>query len=101
MIRHIPYRVAAPDPSRSQGWWDHGACASVNPEVMYPHSDPSDIATAKRVCARCPVSRACLRDIIRHEGGKDAYARHGVVAGLTGRERVAVYRLLLKRGQLK
>lgn len=100
MIRHIPYPVAAPVPRRAEDWRRQGTCASVDPEVMYPHSDPTDIKTAKQVCARCPVSRLCLRDIIRHEGGKDVYARHGVVAGLTPAERRAVYRLLLERGQV-
>ncbi|MFF3497416.1 WhiB family transcriptional regulator [Streptomyces sp. NPDC002795] len=99
MIRHVPYRVAAPNPAGSDDWRSKGTCASVDPDVMFPHSDPADIGNAKRVCARCPVSRTCLRDIIRHEGDKDTYARHGVVAGLTPAERRAVYRLLQERGQ--
>ncbi|MFZ3556437.1 MULTISPECIES: WhiB family transcriptional regulator [unclassified Streptomyces] len=100
MKRHIPYPVAAPDPRRGEDWRSQGACTEVDPEVMYPHSDPADIEAAKRVCARCPVARKCLRDVIRHEGGKDTYARHGVVAGLAPSERLAVYRLLEERGQV-
>ncbi|MEU3660430.1 WhiB family transcriptional regulator [Streptomyces sp. NPDC032940] len=45
-------------------WLRHAACVDEDPELFFPvgTSGPAlrDVAAAKRVCARCPVSAPCL-----------------------------------------
>jgi WhiB family transcriptional regulator, redox-sensing transcriptional regulator len=45
-------------------WLGNAACAGEDPELFFPvgTSGPAlrDVAEAKRVCARCPVSEECL-----------------------------------------
>lgn len=45
-------------------WLRQAACAGEDPELFFPvgTAGPAlrDIATAKRVCARCPVAAQCL-----------------------------------------
>jgi len=59
--------------------WDGALCAQVDPELFFPDKgqSPSD---ARKVCGACPVSVRCLEvfgDLLDH----------GVVGGLTERER--------------
>ncbi|WP_055696533.1 WhiB family transcriptional regulator [Streptomyces silaceus] len=99
MIIHTQHHRAAPDTTTgSTNWRKRAACLGVDPDVMFPDSRPQKIAEAKAVCERCPVYRLCLRDIIRHEGARHPTRRHGVVAALTGPERLAVWRQLKRRG---
>ncbi|MFI1677009.1 WhiB family transcriptional regulator [Streptomyces sp. NPDC020607] len=100
MKRHTPHTPAAPTTPAAANWRKLAACVRVAPEVMFPGTIPEDIDAAKAVCADCPVYRLCLRDIIRHEGSKRADNRHGVVAALTGPERLAVWRQLKRRGAI-
>jgi WhiB family redox-sensing transcriptional regulator len=45
-------------------WLRHAACVGEDPELFFPvgTSGPAlrDVAAAKRVCARCPVTGPCL-----------------------------------------
>ncbi|MGW1713262.1 WhiB family transcriptional regulator [Streptomyces sp. NPDC002156] len=45
-------------------WLRQAACVGEDPELFFPvgTAGPAlrDIATAKRVCARCPVAAQCL-----------------------------------------
>ncbi|MFF8656774.1 WhiB family transcriptional regulator [Streptomyces huasconensis] len=100
-IRHTPYQRATPATPTVGDWRRLGACADVEPEVMFPGTVQADIDAAKAVCQNCPVYRLCLRDIIRHEGATHPDRRHGIVAALTGPERHAVYRQLQRRGALR
>lgn len=92
---------AAPNTATgARNWQKRGNCASVDPDVMFPGSKPEDIAAAKAVCFGCPVYRPCLRNVIRIEGAARGDSREGIVAALTGPERLLVYRTLKRRGQL-
>ncbi|MBS2538851.1 WhiB family transcriptional regulator [Catenulispora sp. NF23] len=59
------------------------ACASpqLSPDAMFPpQGDRRAAQFARKVCASCPVSKeVCL--------AQNGHLRHGVVAGLTARER--------------
>lgn len=61
------------------------ACRSEDPELFFPITETGpgarQVARAKAVCARCPVSSACLAYAV--ENG----LAHGVFGGLTGSER--------------
>jgi hypothetical protein len=69
------------------GWRDAAACAYVDPEIFYPVDDRPDsptVTVAKQVCARCPVRKICLADVMAWE---DPARRWGITAGLTPAER--------------
>lgn len=81
-------------------WRDHAACAvRVGPEMWDELTDRSlgatdvDITYAKRVCATCPLSDACLRAALAAEGRGGAHRRFGVWGGLDGIERAALAEL--------
>lgn len=61
-------------------WMRWASCAEVEPDLFFPEAG-SPGAAAKRVCARCPVRRRCLRAAI--ERGEE----FGVWGGLTAAER--------------
>ncbi|MFG2918338.1 WhiB family transcriptional regulator [Kitasatospora sp. NPDC048298] len=68
-------------------WQDQAACTPteynpVDPETFFPGPEDADrIATAKALCAQCPVARACLDTAL--ETGDT----HGIRGGLTEEER--------------
>lgn len=64
------------------------ACRTEDPDLFYPSGETvrSDIARAKRVCARCPVRWECGR--LAFETGE----QFGVWGGLTADERRAQVR---------
>ena len=92
----------APDTHSTPPTWHRlAACAQLDdPEVMFPGTIPADIEAARAVCKDCPVYRACLRDVITQERAARAELRYGVRAGLTGSERLAVYRTLRRQGRI-
>jgi WhiB family transcriptional regulator, redox-sensing transcriptional regulator len=71
-------------------WRYEASCREVDPELFFPvgTSGPAllQIAEAKAVCRRCPVSTECLRWAL--ESGQDA----GVWGGLSEDERRAIKR---------
>lgn len=71
-------------------WRNDAACRDEDPELFFPvgTSGPalSQIAAAKTVCRRCPVSSACLQWAL--ESGQDA----GVWGGADEDERRALKR---------
>ncbi|WP_042419727.1 WhiB family transcriptional regulator [Streptacidiphilus anmyonensis] len=78
-------------------WQDQAVCQSteynpVDPEVFFPEPDETDkIATAKSLCAQCPVRRICLDAAL--EGGDT----HGIRGGLTEEERGPLHEKLHHR----
>lgn len=75
----------APDTlERGTAWTDQAACRGVDPDTF---TDARAVGAARAICARCPVTRQCLDDILRIEGGAAARSRLGVYAGLTPSER--------------
>lgn len=66
-------------------WRQHAACHDTDITVFFPVTGPnlkSDIATAKQICARCPVQQTCLDYSLQLP-----YPWHGIYGGLTPRER--------------
>lgn len=61
------------------------ACRGEDPELFFPVTETGpgarQAARAKAVCARCPVTSACLAYAL------DNGLAHGVFGGLTGSER--------------
>jgi WhiB family redox-sensing transcriptional regulator len=65
-------------------WRNKGACTDEPPELFFPlgNAGPAatQIAAAKAVCGRCPVTERCLAWAMAHED-------HGVWGGLDEFER--------------
>ncbi|WP_344389298.1 WhiB family transcriptional regulator [Streptomyces vastus] len=76
-------------------WLRRAACADEDPELFFPvgTTGPSlqDVAAAKRVCDRCPVSYQCLAWAL--ETGQTS----GVWGGTCEEERAALLRLVRRQ----
>jgi WhiB family redox-sensing transcriptional regulator len=79
-------------------WTERAACrdAGVDPELFFPLSDTGpalrQVAAAKAVCARCPVTTECLTWALR--AGEAA----GIWGGTMAEERRLLRRALLPDG---
>lgn len=75
----------------ARDWRSAAACArGVDPELFFPLDlDPTSpaVATARQVCAGCPVRALCFDDVMSVE---DPARRWGVFAGFTPDERTAL-----------
>lgn len=74
---------AATQPSELT-WTAQAACRTSQSEHFYPAADDyrdEEVAAAKDVCRRCPVTVACLRHALL---GREQF---GVWGGMTPRER--------------
>ncbi|MFB7618884.1 WhiB family transcriptional regulator [Kitasatospora sp. NPDC056181] len=92
--------TTSPARHRSLGdhtWQDQAVCNPteynpVDPETFFPGPEEADkIATAKSLCAQCPVRRACL------DAALEAGDIHGIRGGLTEEEREALHTNLANR----
>ncbi|MFD8320750.1 WhiB family transcriptional regulator [Kitasatospora purpeofusca] len=78
-------------------WQDQAACNPtehnpVDPETFFPGPEDTDrIATAKALCAQCPVARACL------DAALEAGDTHGVRGGLTEEQREPLHTRIAER----
>jgi WhiB family transcriptional regulator, redox-sensing transcriptional regulator len=70
-------------------WMAAGTCRNYPPEVFFP-SDGAGVDRARKICATCEVSVACLEYALEHR------IEHGVWGGCSERER----RRILKRRRL-
>jgi WhiB family redox-sensing transcriptional regulator len=61
-------------------WREDALCAQVDPEIFFPEKG-QPTRDAKKICATCDVREQCLQWAIT------ANQRHGVLGGLTARER--------------
>lgn len=68
-----------------QRWRTEAVCNEVDPEIFYPEKGGST-RPAKRICAACPVTEACL------EYALDNDERFGIWGGLSARERIRMAR---------
>ncbi|AZM91463.1 WhiB family transcriptional regulator [Streptomyces sp. W1SF4] len=85
---HRAPETLEPEPS----WADSAACATVDPELMYP--GPGNLPAykeARRICADCPVQAECLADAMAYEGNATKKYRYGIRAGLSPAERADRY----------
>lgn len=74
-------------------WWEGALCAQTDPPLFHPEPGGGaipDTRAAKKVCANCGVSDACLEDALRT--GDNEF---GIRGGLTPSQR---RRLLESRG---
>jgi WhiB family transcriptional regulator, redox-sensing transcriptional regulator len=74
-------------------WQDDALCTEIGVEGFYPEGAGEGKALynqARRVCAACPVSDACLDTALEHERGLDHSFRHGMWGGKTPTERAAL-----------
>jgi len=82
---------SVPDSERPANWRAQAACLGRWKE-MHPDNDEHEIANAKTICARCPVTRECFWDAARTGDNQ-----HGIRAGLRANERRAVLAELQQR----
>lgn len=70
-------------------WWDEATCLGMGPNLFFSPSFPDVESTAKRikreasakvVCAKCPVKAPCIQEALK-------YNDDGVRGGLTAAER--------------
>lgn len=72
-------------------WRNDAECADVDAEIFYPLDlDPTGpaVASAREICADCPVRLDCLLDVME---GEDPARRWGITAGLTPDERADLF----------
>lgn len=73
-------------------WRAQARCTQVDPEHMYPPpGNAVAVEFARAICGLCPVRDTCLADIMAAEGNAGRDSRHGVVGGLTPRQRRRLY----------
>jgi WhiB family redox-sensing transcriptional regulator len=65
-------------------WRSRASCLAEEPDLFFALETQ---VIARKICIGCPVRFECLENILATERGLAANLRHGVVAGLTGRER--------------
>ncbi len=80
----IPALFTGLDVDDARTVWESALCAQVDPELFFPEKGGTP-APARSVCARCPVTALCLATF-------GPLIDHGVVGGLTGKERALARR---------
>ncbi len=83
-----------------QNWHLSAACGAETVELFFPSHNPerpsavaeTSYIQARELCARCPVTEACLDDALRYEGLTGF--RYGMWGGTTPWER---RRIMLRR----
>ena len=93
-----PARVAPASGQRAD-WRHEAACAGRDPELFFPDSAApaaarAQIAAAKQVCRRCPVTMTCLSWALA--SGQQA----GIWGGTTEQERHRLSRRLRASGAM-
>lgn len=82
-------------------WRAHAACATVEGRMVMEYAaegyDPA-VTDAKALCARCPVTDACLMSAITTEQGGKPADRWGVRGGRTAAERFDLHKQQRKAG---
>jgi WhiB family redox-sensing transcriptional regulator len=85
------YTGQVPDTKRPADWRSQAACLG-KAAAMHPDNNEREIATAKAICARCPVRVECFWDAVRTGDNE-----HGVRAGLRANERRARIKALQRQ----
>lgn len=79
-------------------WKPMAACTSAEPDLFFPvssaESNPSQVAEAKAICARCLVRRECLDFAIQTR------QMHGIWGGMTEEERYPAVKALQQSREL-
>ncbi|MFD3929717.1 WhiB family transcriptional regulator [Streptomyces sp. NPDC058614] len=86
----MSYTGSTPDTEPAGQWLKAAACRApgIDPDLFFPDNNVEGIGVARAICGACPVRRSCLEECLRSEAGKGAFARFGVYAGLSPRQRV-------------
>ena len=64
-------------------WRDSAACKGMDPDIFFAGKGPGANDTARAICAECPVSAECLRDLGQYYGG--------FIGGMTTTQRVKAH----------
>jgi hypothetical protein len=93
----ITYPARTPETRRPTDWRTHAACLGQW-EAMHPDNNENEIAAAKAICARCPLSVRveCFWDAVRTGDNE-----HGIRAGLRANERRALLKQVQQRQKKK
>ena len=79
--------IVARDDQWALGWKADARCRGIDVAVMYAdEEDPAGVATAKALCAVCPVREECLEHAIAER------EKLGIWGGTTPRERQRIIR---------
>lgn len=66
-------------------WTIDAACAGHDLNLWFPEAgDRNGLATARSICAQCPVATQCLQYALEND------IRHGVWGGKSSRERAKI-----------
>lgn len=68
-------------------WVESALCRQVDPEVFFPEKGERN-TVARTICGRCEVRVECIEYADRVERDLSYHELHGIVAGLTRKERV-------------
>jgi WhiB family redox-sensing transcriptional regulator len=79
-------------------WMGDALCAQTDPDLFHVDGSGSSYGAAKKVCARCPVTRECADFAQAAEGGASPSWRFGLWGGQLPRAR-ADHNATLKRAQ--
>ena len=64
-------------------WRWFAACKGMDPDIFFAGKGPGANDTARAICAECPVSAECLRDLGQYYGG--------FIGGMTTTQRVKAH----------
>lgn len=85
--QHRMFDPAAPTLTGERfAWHQDAACTGMAQSLFYP-AVGEDTREAKAVCEHCPVRGLCLADAMRLETSASPTYRHGILGGLSARER--------------
>lgn len=81
--RHGARRASTPAAPPAEDWRSQAACRTADPDLFWPEPNtPEDrIQEAKKICASCPVTQACLDNAFRTNDWDS------IAGGHTGAER--------------
>ncbi|MER7029307.1 WhiB family transcriptional regulator [Streptomyces ramulosus] len=87
MTRIVPVRITKTPPATAlpatSNWRARGACRGEDPDLFFPvGKNRHQVAQAKAVCARCPVSATCLAWAL------ETCQADGIWGGMDARDRV-------------
>ena len=80
----ITVRPRPADTGPPASWRDDALCANHSRPWLWDGETRDDVAAARKVCARCPVTDACWAEAARVDA---AHGATGVWAGMTAQER--------------
>lgn len=87
---HHPATAHIPTTYGHTGWQNQAACSGCDTEAWFTGSDHVGSATARAICASCPVRAECLALALHTEQGLSAATRFGLYGGHSPAQRAAL-----------